>query len=243
MSMDKSRTPNEEALDFVSKFNEIYFQTFTHNLSSFVTDGFLKDLFEKNPSVPKDKAQILIERFGETANPANFTSQAQATNIQPTTLSLIFSIALYAASRSWDNFSTQFFCNFGDMGGDDDDDDDNSQDTDDYLMDASPFLEQDVDDLIRQGFQKPPNPVPIKLPSMPDIVMTPVDQTVIPENSRKKDKQKARVTDDKQVANQSTKAKPDVKTSAQNSQKGKKSSEPEATQILTGYEAVGEEQD
>ncbi|PKB97628.1 hypothetical protein RhiirA5_432777, partial [Rhizophagus irregularis] len=169
----------------------------------------VKDLFEKNPSVPKDKAQILIERFGETANPANFSSQAQATNIQPTTLLLIFSIALYAASKSWDNFSTQFYLNFGDTGDDDDDEDDNSQDTDDYLMDASPFLEQDVDDLIRQGFQKPPNPVPIKLPSMPDIVMTPVDQTVIPENSRKKDKQKARVTDDKQVANQSTKAKPD----------------------------------
>ncbi|PKC52115.1 hypothetical protein RhiirA1_482239, partial [Rhizophagus irregularis] len=122
--MDKSRTPNEEALDFVSMFNEIYFQTFTHNLSSFVTDGFLKDLFEKNPSVPKDKAQILIERFGETANPANFSTQAQATNIQPTTLSLIFSIALYAASKSWDNFSTRFYMRFGDTGVDDDDDDD-----------------------------------------------------------------------------------------------------------------------
>ncbi|GBC48951.2 hypothetical protein GLOIN_2v1871772 [Rhizophagus irregularis DAOM 181602=DAOM 197198] len=243
MSMDKSRTPNEEALDFVSMFNEIYFQTFTHNLSSFVTDGFLKDLFEKNPSVPKDKAQILIERFGETANPANFTSQAQATNIQPTTLSLIFSIALYSASKSWDNFSTQFYLNFGDTGNDDDDDDDGSQDTDDYLMDESFPLEPDEEELLRRGFQMPPKPVPIKLPSMPDIVMTPVDQTVIPENSRKKDKQKAHVTDDKQVANQSTKAKPDVKTSAQNSQKGKKSSEPEATQILTGYEAVGEEQE
>ncbi|GET63662.1 hypothetical protein GLOIN_2v1791351 [Rhizophagus irregularis DAOM 181602=DAOM 197198] len=76
---------------------------------------------------------------------------------------------------------------------------------------------------------------------MPDIVMPPVDQTVIPENSRKKDKQKARITDDKQVANQSTKAKPDVKTSAKNSHKGKKSSELEATQILIGYEAVREE--
>ncbi|GBC52217.2 hypothetical protein GLOIN_2v1773466 [Rhizophagus irregularis DAOM 181602=DAOM 197198] len=197
--MDKSRTPNEEALDFVSMFNEIYFQTFTHNLSSFVTDGFLKDLFEKNPSVPKDKAQILIERFGETANPANFSTQAQATNIQPTTLSLIFSIALYAASKSWDNFSTRFHMRFGDTGVDDDDDDDGSQNTDDYLMDESFPLESDEDELLH--------------------------------------KQKARVTDDKQVANQSTKAKPDVKTSAQNSQKGKKSSELEATQILTGYEA------
>ncbi|GBC24582.1 hypothetical protein GLOIN_2v1871772 [Rhizophagus irregularis DAOM 181602=DAOM 197198] len=189
MSMDKSQTTNEEALDFVSKFNETYFQTFTHHLSSFVQDGFLKDLFEKNPSVPKDKAQLLIQKFGETANPANFTSQAQATNIQPTTLSLIFSIALYAAFKSWDN------------------------------------------------------PVPIKLPSMPDIVMTPVDQTGIPEHSRKKDKQKARITDDKQVANQSTKAKADAKTPAKNSHKGKKSSELEATQILTEYKAVGEEQE
>ncbi|EXX55571.1 hypothetical protein GLOIN_2v1791351 [Rhizophagus irregularis DAOM 181602=DAOM 197198] len=77
---------------------------------------------------------------------------------------------------------------------------------------------------------------------MLDIVTPPVDQTVIPENSRKKDKQKVHVTDDKQVANQSTKAKPDVKTSAKNFHKGKKSSEPEATQILTGYKAVGEEQ-
>ncbi|GBC21264.1 hypothetical protein GLOIN_2v1871772 [Rhizophagus irregularis DAOM 181602=DAOM 197198] len=212
MSMDKSRTSNEEVLDFVSKFNEIYFQTFTHNLSSFVTDGFLKDLFEKNPSVPKDKAWILIERFGETANPANFSSQAQATNIQPTTLSLIFSIALFAASKSWDNFSTQFYLNFGDTGDDDDDDDNGSQNTDDYLMDESYPLEPDVDELLRQGFQMPPNPVPIKLPSMPDIVMPPVDQTVIPENSRKTDKQKART-------------------------------EPEATQILTGYEAVREEQE
>ncbi|PKY37224.1 hypothetical protein RhiirB3_461967 [Rhizophagus irregularis] len=101
MSMDKSRTPNEEALDFVSKFNEIYFQTF---------------------------------KF----------------------------FSLYAASRSWDNFSAQFFCNFGNMSDDDDDDDDdddNSQDTDDYLMDASPFL-LDEEDLICQGFQKPPIPVP-----------------------------------------------------------------------------------
>ncbi|PKB95080.1 hypothetical protein RhiirA5_437417, partial [Rhizophagus irregularis] len=71
------------------------------------------------------------------------------------------------------------------------------------------LLTLDEDDLIRQGFQKPPNSVPIKLPSMPDVVMTPVDQTVIPENFWKKDKQKARITADKQITNQSTKAKPD----------------------------------
>ncbi|GET65999.1 hypothetical protein GLOIN_2v1791351 [Rhizophagus irregularis DAOM 181602=DAOM 197198] len=60
------------------------------------------------------------------------------------------------------------------MGDDDDDDDDESQNTDDYLMDAS-HMPLDEDDLLRQGFQKPPDSVPIKLPSMPDIVMTPVD--------------------------------------------------------------------
>ncbi|GBC53404.2 hypothetical protein GLOIN_2v1846618 [Rhizophagus irregularis DAOM 181602=DAOM 197198] len=131
MSMDKSRTQNEEALDFVSK-----------TVSS-------KTYLKKTPSVPKDKAQLLIQKFGETANPANFTSQAQATNIQPTTLSLIFSIVLYAAFRSWDNFSTQFYCDFGDTGDDDDDDDAESQDTDDYLMDESPLLLDEDDDLIR----------------------------------------------------------------------------------------------
>ncbi|PKC54860.1 hypothetical protein RhiirA1_476558 [Rhizophagus irregularis] len=50
-----------------------------------------------------------------------------------------------------------------------------------------------------------------------------------------------RITDDKQVKHQSIMAKPDAKISAKNFQKDKKSSEPEATQILTGYEAVGED--
>ncbi|PKK50938.1 hypothetical protein RhiirC2_803332 [Rhizophagus irregularis] len=58
-----------------------------------------------------------------------------------------------------------------------------------------------------------------------------------------KDKQKARVTVDKQVKNQSTMAKPDAKTSAKNFQKDKKSPDNEVTQILTGYEAVRYEQE
>ncbi|PKY57723.1 hypothetical protein RhiirA4_479007 [Rhizophagus irregularis] len=69
------------------------------------------------------------------------------------------------------------------------------------------------------------------------------DQPVAPETSQKKDKQKARVIDDKQVKHQSTTAKPDAKTSANNPQKEKKSSKPEATQILTGYKAVRDEQE
>uniref|UniRef100_U9T7X4 Uncharacterized protein n=1 Tax=Rhizophagus irregularis (strain DAOM 181602 / DAOM 197198 / MUCL 43194) TaxID=747089 RepID=U9T7X4_RHIID len=80
-----------------------------------------------------------------------------------------------------------------------------------------------------------PNPVLEMPPILPDVEMTPVDQTVIPENSRKKDKQKARVTDDKQVTNQSTKANPDAQTSATQPRKGKNLSVSKSTQILTGY--------
>ena len=246
MNTDKSRISNKEAVDFVSKFNEIYFRSISHHLGSFVQDGFLKELFEKNPSAPVDKAQLLIRKFGDAANPANFTAQAQATNIQPTTLSLIFSIALYAASRSWDNFNTQFLTEFGDLYTMTD------EDVDD-MFDESSVDEQDVDDdlgllseddLLKRGLHMPPPPKPeiVTPPILPDIVMTPVDQTVTPETSRKKDKQKARVTADKQVKNQSTTAKPDAKTPEKNSEKEKKSSEPEAiTLFLTGYDAVGEE--
>ncbi|CAB4410478.1 unnamed protein product [Rhizophagus irregularis] len=247
--MDKSRISNKEAVDFVSKFNEIYFRSISHYLSSFVQDGFLKELFEKNPSAPVDKAQLLIRKFGDAANPANFTEQAQATNIQPTTLSLIFSIAFYAASRSWENFASQFLSEFGDihvMSEEDIDDmfDESSVDEQDEDEDKTDLGLLSEEELLNLGFQIPPPPKPeiVTPPILPDIVMTPVDQTVTPETSRKKDKQKARVTDDKQVKNQSTTAKPDAKTPAKNSQKEKKSSEPEVIQLfLTGYEAVGDE--
>ncbi|CAB4434462.1 unnamed protein product [Rhizophagus irregularis] len=229
--MDKSRIANKEAVDFVSKFNEIYFRSISHYLSSFVQDGFLKELFEKNPSAPVDKAQLLIRKFGDAANPANFTEQAQATNIQPTTLSLIFSIALYAASRSWENFNTQFLTEFGDlfvMSEEDVDDmfDESSVDESNHDEDLGILSEEE---LLKKGLQMPPPPKPaiVTPPILPDIVMTPVDLSVTPETSRKKDKQKARATDDKQVKNQSTTAKPDAKTPAKNSQKEKKSSTPE----------------
>ena len=90
-----------------------------------------------------------------------------------------------------------------------------------------------------------PNPVLETPPILPDVEMTPVDQTVTPETSRKKDKQKARVTDDKQVKNKSTTAYPGAQTSARlkpHRGLGNKSiTEPEATQILTGFkEADGQ---
>ncbi|PKY59137.1 hypothetical protein RhiirA4_481631 [Rhizophagus irregularis] len=141
-----------------------------------------RPILKKVPNKQKAKnvSNKKPDKFGEAANPTNFTSQAQATNIQPTTLSLIFSIALYVSSST-----------------------------------------------ARCGND-------------------PVDQTVIPENSWKKDKQKVHVTDDKQVKNhknQSTTAKPGAKTLDKNPKKDKKSSIPEATQILTGYKAVGDEQE
>ncbi|PKB95082.1 hypothetical protein RhiirA5_437412 [Rhizophagus irregularis] len=61
-----------------------------------------------------------------------------------------------------------------------------------------------------------PNPVLEMSPILSDVEMTPVDQTVIPETFQKKDKQKARVTNDKQVKNQSIMANPGAQTSAKN---------------------------
>ncbi|PKY62498.1 hypothetical protein RhiirA4_489051 [Rhizophagus irregularis] len=39
----------------------------------------------KSPQHPVDKAQLLVDMFGESANLNNFAQQAAATNIQPTT--------------------------------------------------------------------------------------------------------------------------------------------------------------
>ncbi|RGB22614.1 hypothetical protein C1646_775814, partial [Rhizophagus diaphanus] len=151
--MDKSRITNEQALEFVSEHNEIFFQNVSIHLESFIQSGFLKTIFEKNPSAQVDKAQLLTTMFGESANPANFTSQAQATNISPNTLSLIFSIALHVSSASWDSFKTHFYATFGDMG--------DVNDTDDAL-DESFEDEIDLDDLDRMidnlG-ESTPNPV------------------------------------------------------------------------------------
>ncbi|PKY57995.1 hypothetical protein RhiirA4_479506 [Rhizophagus irregularis] len=238
--MDKSRIQFEPAVEFISRFEEVFFQTAAYNLGTFIEDGFLKDLFQKNPSKTVDKAQLLIERFGETANPVNFSAQSQATNIQPTTLALIHSIALYVSSKSWENFQAHFFLKFGDMG-DDVSDDYGDSSEDDLVTDA------EVARRLSKEFrlQTPPKPVVVTPPILPDVDMIVDDHSVTPETSQKKDKQKARVTVDKQIKHQSTTAKPDAKTPVNNSQKEKNKPlpVPEATQILTGYEAVGDEQE
>ncbi|RGB36288.1 hypothetical protein C1646_758250, partial [Rhizophagus diaphanus] len=85
--------------------------------------------------------------FSESADPKNFTSQAQATNIQPTTLSLIFSIALYVLFSSWDTFKHHFYATFGDMGDDDTDDEVDEPSEDEIDTGDS---DQMIDDLGKQ---------------------------------------------------------------------------------------------
>ncbi|EXX67021.1 hypothetical protein GLOIN_2v1773465 [Rhizophagus irregularis DAOM 181602=DAOM 197198] len=160
-------------------------------------NGFLKTLFDKNPQQPVDKAQLLVDMFGESANLNNFAQQAAVTNIQPTTLSLLFSIALYVSSRLWDDFASRAYTNYGDMG----DSESECPSADDEF--GSTFL---------STLKTTPKPVHITPPILPDVEITPVNQTVTPETSRKKYKQKARVAKDKQVIHQSFTANPEAQT-------------------------------
>ncbi|PKY59460.1 hypothetical protein RhiirA4_550377 [Rhizophagus irregularis] len=50
------------------------------SLGQFVENGFLKKLFDKNPQYPVDKAQFLVDMFGESVNPNHFAQQAAAMN-------------------------------------------------------------------------------------------------------------------------------------------------------------------
>ncbi|PKY32130.1 hypothetical protein RhiirB3_393811 [Rhizophagus irregularis] len=109
-------TLEEDFLKFISVEGESFLSYTTFQLGQFVENGFLKTLFDKNPQQPIDKAQLLVDMFGESANLNNFAQQAAVTNIQHFTLSLIFFIALYASSRSWDYFAIRAYTRFGDMG-------------------------------------------------------------------------------------------------------------------------------
>ncbi|PKK63226.1 hypothetical protein RhiirC2_717126 [Rhizophagus irregularis] len=178
MSMDKRRTPNGAAIDFVSEFQDIFFKTISQHLGIFIQDSFLKDLYDKKPTTSVDKAQMLIDRFGESANPQKFTEQARFLNIQPTTLSLIFSIALSAASRLWNNFTTHFYMEFGDMG----------DEVDPEFFDESDEERNNAElgSQLKELRLQTPNPVLEMPPILPDVEMTPADHTVTPETSRKK---------------------------------------------------------
>ncbi|CAB4411342.1 unnamed protein product [Rhizophagus irregularis] len=172
----------------------------SNHLGYFIEDGFPQRPISKKP-VKKtvDKTQLLIERFEKSANPA---TQAQASNIQLTTLSLI-------SSRSWDNFVPQIWRIW--VTKDEDDMFDESSFSFNWYERADHEFNQKVNEFRLQT----PKTVLETPPILPDMELTPVDQM-----------------------NQSTMAKPDAKNISQNSQKEKKSSEPEVTQILTGYEAV-----
>ncbi|CAB4410482.1 unnamed protein product [Rhizophagus irregularis] len=199
---DMSRiNPNrpEGFLRFISENRDYFLLENSAYLGALIETGFLKKIYDKSPQA-MDKAQLLVDTFGECADPKNFSEQSKATNISPTTLSLIFSIAVSVASRSWDNFATRAYQVYGDMG---DDTESEGSSVNDELFTPT-----------RSSYTKTtPNPVLVTPPVLPDVEMTPVDQSVTPETSRKKDKQKARVTDDKQVMNQSTTANPGFKES------------------------------
>ncbi|CAB4417213.1 unnamed protein product [Rhizophagus irregularis] len=116
---DLVRNPNnaEDFLQFISYNEAVHLQEVTTLLGSFVENGFLKRLFDKGPQA-MDKVQLLVDTFGKCANLNNFMEQAKVTNIQPTTLSLLFTIAVYVSSRSWDSFATRAYHLYGDMGDD-----------------------------------------------------------------------------------------------------------------------------
>ncbi|CAB4431699.1 unnamed protein product [Rhizophagus irregularis] len=233
---DLSRiNPNrpEGFLRFISENRDHFLFESSAYLSALIETGFLKKMYDKSPQA-MDKAQLLVDTFGDCADPKNFSEQSKATNISPNTLSLIFSIAVSVASRSWDNFATCAYQVYGDMG--DDTESEGSSDNDELFTPT------------RSSYTKTtPNPVLETPPVLPDVEMTPVDQSVTPETSRKKDKQKERVTDDKQVKNQSTTANPDAQTSARLKPRrglgNKSATENKATQILTGYKETDDQQE
>ena len=193
----RNKNSSDDFLEFISYNEAIHLQEVTTLLGSFVENGFLKQLFDKGPQA-MDKAQLLVDMFGDCANPTNFSEQSKATNISP-----------------------------NDMG---DFTDSEASDNDDLFDTTSPSYSKST-----------PNPVIETPPILPDVEMTPVDQTVTPETSWKKDKQKAYVTDDKQVKNQSTTANPGAQTLAKKSRKRMNISVPEATQILTGFKEADDQ--
>ncbi|PKY21248.1 hypothetical protein RhiirB3_434780 [Rhizophagus irregularis] len=133
-------------------------------------------------------------------------------------------------SKSWDKFATHAYTLYGDMG---DVTESECSSADDELFTSTSS----------SNMKTTPNPVLEMPPILPDVEMTPVDQTVTSETSQKKDKQKAHVTDNKKVKNQSTMANPDAQTSATQPRKGKNLSVPEATQILTGYKEADDQRE
>ncbi|GBC42737.2 hypothetical protein GLOIN_2v1479735 [Rhizophagus irregularis DAOM 181602=DAOM 197198] len=111
----------EEAVNFVSNFNDIFYQTISHNLGSHIED------------------------------------------------------ALHVSSKSWENFMAYFFLKFGNLGDDVSDDMDSTSEDDPAAVE----FHRQLDELRK----KLSNPVVDTPPILPDVEMTPVDQSVTPKNS------------------------------------------------------------
>ncbi|PKB96091.1 hypothetical protein RhiirA5_435466 [Rhizophagus irregularis] len=141
----------DDFLEFVSEEGETFLSYTTFQLGQFVENGFLKTLFDKNPQRPVDKAQLLVDMFGEFGDMGDSESEYPSAN---------------------DKFGSTYI--------------------------STP--------------KTTPKPVHVTPPILPDVEMTPVDLTVTPKTSWKKDKQKARIAENKQVIHQSFTANPEAQT-------------------------------
>ncbi|CAB4417230.1 unnamed protein product [Rhizophagus irregularis] len=83
----------------------------------------------------------------------------------------------------------------------------------------------------------------LECPSINDELFASTSSSDMKTTLKPKDKQKARVTNDKQVKNQSTTANPGAQTSAKKLHRGKKLSVLEASQILTGYKEANDQRE
>ncbi|CAB4429754.1 unnamed protein product [Rhizophagus irregularis] len=156
--------PEEDFLKFISAEGDSFLSYTIFQLGQFVENGFLKKLFDKNSQQPVDKAQLLVDIFGDMGDSESECPSAE------------------------DEFGSMYI--------------------------------------------------------LPDVEMTSVDQPITPETSWKKDKQKARITADKQVIYQSFTANPDAQTPVKKPLLlGAKTSAPGVTHILTGYKETDDEQE
>ncbi|PKC55284.1 hypothetical protein RhiirA1_475896 [Rhizophagus irregularis] len=61
----------DDFLEFISEEGKTFLSYTTFQPGQFVENGFLKTLFDKNPQQPVDKAQLLVDMFGESNQEAD----------------------------------------------------------------------------------------------------------------------------------------------------------------------------
>ncbi|RGB23754.1 hypothetical protein C1646_774045 [Rhizophagus diaphanus] len=159
---------------------EEYFTYVRKSLQNFVTNGFLQQMFSKASDNLVDKAKLLVNTFGKAANPNYFQAQADMTNIQPKTLSLIFSIATHAASEGWYAYKTSLMIQESEVLAQtlaDESDSDNDTEADDVNI--------IIEDIPATPITSTPNPVSNTSTKLPDLAKSPVDPAVASEIIRK----------------------------------------------------------